>query len=508
MKFNELEKKRAQLQFIKDKGKTLRERNILGQFSTPVQLATDILRHANNFLPKEVQINFLDPAIGTGVFYSALCQTFSSERIASAIGFEVDPFYGEAAQELWSLTNLNYIIDDFTKQDPKENKYNLIICNPPYVRHHHIKDKKKELQDIVLKNMEVKISGLAGLYCYFILLAHKWMEKDGVAGWLVPSEFMDVNYGNVIKKYLLENVTLLQIHRFEPSDVQFDDALVSTAIVWFRNSKPEKNHSVQFTYGGNIETPLHTKSVNTDVLKDEHKWTRFPLLECRDNNHGEILGDYFDIRRGIATGDNKFFILSKEEIKEKGLSLEYFRPILPSPRYLKNDRVLSDACNNPLLDKELFVLDCNIPMDIIEKKHPFLYSYLVEGINKGVSERYLCKTRRVWYTQENRPPSRFYCTYIGRSGSLRENAFRFIFNQSNAIVNNSYLILYPKGILLDILNKHPELNEKVFDVISGITDEAMMDEGRIYGGGMRKMEPMELAKVSVSEIAKILEQYK
>jgi hypothetical protein len=29
----------------------------------------------------------------------------------------------------------------------------------------------------------MKISGLAGLYCHFLGLAHPWMTEDGIAGW-------------------------------------------------------------------------------------------------------------------------------------------------------------------------------------------------------------------------------------------------------------------------------------------------------------------------------------
>ncbi len=69
----------------------------------------------------------------------------------------------------------------------------------------------------------MKLSGLAGLYCYFIALSHRWMKKSGIAGWLIPSEFMDVNYGQAIKDYLLNEVTLLQIHRLSqaPSLLKF-----------------------------------------------------------------------------------------------------------------------------------------------------------------------------------------------------------------------------------------------------------------------------------------------
>jgi adenine-specific DNA-methyltransferase len=55
------------------------------------------------------------------------------------------------------------------------------------------------------------------------------MADDGYAAWLIPSEFMDVNYGAALKRYLTDHVTLIRVHRFDPADVQFGDALVSSS---------------------------------------------------------------------------------------------------------------------------------------------------------------------------------------------------------------------------------------------------------------------------------------
>ena len=131
----------------------------------------------------------------------------------------------------------------------------MIICNPPYVRHHLID--KEDKKRINLKTNEisgVKLSGLASLYCHFLLQSIQWMDENAVAGWLIPSAFMDVNYGKVIKSFLLSEVELFHIHRFNPSDVQFGDALVSSAVVWFKKKKPA-NQSVMFSYGGSLMNP-------------------------------------------------------------------------------------------------------------------------------------------------------------------------------------------------------------------------------------------------------------
>ena len=105
------------------------------------------------------------------------------------------------------------------------------------------------------------------------------MKHKGIAVWLIPSEFMEVNYGRALKQFLTENVTLLQIHRFDPKDAQFSDALVTSSIVIIQNSKPKKNHTVNFTFGSDLNNPKIEKLISLDALKRERKWTKFPNKE-------------------------------------------------------------------------------------------------------------------------------------------------------------------------------------------------------------------------------------
>ena len=250
-----LENSRLDLQARLDEEKTQVERNRLGQFATPTAPAQDILGYAKSLLPADAAVRFLDPAFGTGSFYSALLKIFPAKRICESQGFEIDRHYGVPAAQLWSDTDLSLGLSDFTLQNAGP-RFNLLICNPPYVRHHHMpKDEKARLQLRTLQVCGTRIAGLSGLYCYFLGLSHAWLAPGAISGWLIPSEFMDVNYGQIVKQYLLDRVTLLHIHRFDPSDVQFADALVSSAVVWFRNEPPPAGHVVQFTFGGTMHEP-------------------------------------------------------------------------------------------------------------------------------------------------------------------------------------------------------------------------------------------------------------
>ena len=215
----EREGRRLAVQAELDAAKDQAERNRMGQFATPTELAVQVLKYARGQLNETEAVRFIDPAIGTGSFYSALLKVFPTDRLTRAVGYEVDPHYGEPAARLWKGTMLDVRLEDFTRAalPSDKGKFNLLVCNPPYVRHHHIVSKeKRRLKALTREACGIKVNGLAGLYCYFLGLTHQWMAEGGLAGWLIPSEFMDVNYGASVKRYLLDKVTLLHIHRFDP----------------------------------------------------------------------------------------------------------------------------------------------------------------------------------------------------------------------------------------------------------------------------------------------------
>jgi hypothetical protein len=109
---------RLDLQLRLDQAKTALERNKLGQFATPTALAHDILERAHHYLPEDAPVTFLDPAFGTGSFYSALLHVFAGRKITTATGYEIDPHYGDEALKLWSNTPLQLHIADFTQAEP------------------------------------------------------------------------------------------------------------------------------------------------------------------------------------------------------------------------------------------------------------------------------------------------------------------------------------------------------------------------------------------------------
>jgi hypothetical protein len=133
------------------------------------------------------------------------------------------------------------------------------------------------------------------------------------------------------------------------------------------------------------------------TLVHEPKWTRFPVAETRSLSAVHTISDFFYIKRGVATGDNSYFILAEEDIKARGFPIEAFTPILPSPRYLADDEIGADSDGLPKIERRLFLLDTRLPEKEVKERFPSLWRYLEEGKARGLHERYLCSHRSPWY---------------------------------------------------------------------------------------------------------------
>lgn len=492
-----VEAQRFAMQKTIDAAKSSLDRNRLGQFSTPYALARQMTAATLAHIPTSEHVRFLEPSVGSGVFFSALLAELGAHDLSEAVGVEIDPAYFDVAESLWREHGLDVLNTDFLAyalEPGNAGRFNLLCTNPPYVRHHHVDQQQKvALQRAVRARLGLQVSGLAGLYIYFVLLADTVLAEGAVASWLIPTEFFTVNYGSVFRQYLSQHVTLLSIHQFDPEDVQFDDALVSPCIVTYRKRRPSGAERLFYTYGGNVLRPSARRELAQSALAGGQRWS-FSTERPRHRRTSTDLafGDLFTVKRGLATGANHFFIITPEMAAEYDIPTEFLKPILPGPRHLK-DAVIGRAANGaPLNVQPLYLLACTQPPEIVEHRHPGLWSYLQTGAAQKIHERYLCASKEVWYYPEQRQPSLFLATYMGRASGKSDTPIRFYLNLSDALVTNVYLHLYPRSELMRLLAGNRERMIELLDALNRISMADVVQNGRSYGGGLHKVEPKEL----------------
>ncbi len=484
------------LQKVLDAEKEVKARNAMGQFATPLELAEQITRVVHSIIGRD-DVSFLEPAVGLGSFYSAFLDTFGDFG-QRATGFEIDKHYGKPAQEIWNGKPIEIIIGDFLKAAAPDEKYDCLIANPPYVRHHNIgKDLKIELKRRAENKIGMPVSGLTGVYCYFMALSEDWLKDGGISCWLVPTEFMDVNYGVAFKTYLRDNVQLLRIHKFEAEDVRFSDALVSSCVVIFKICNPSPDHSIEFTSGADIENPQNITIVHSSELQPKEKWTRLfnkPVSISAKGNH--TIGDFFTVKRGLVTGDNNFFLIDTLTAEANHIPKEMLRPIVPSPRHLPQ------GTQEIGLQTGLSLFHCDMNRDELGSKFPSVLKYIEKGEAEGRQEGYICSRRSPWYFCPSQSAGPIIMPYMVREGS---KAFRFILNEHRLMTANTYLHLHPRPEYAEILEDTNNLRS-IWLSLSHIPQRRLMECGRVYGGGLHKMEPGELMSVPADELKEAIDK--
>lgn len=294
-------------------------------YITPPEYARDMVECGLAALGDNIrEIDFGDSAIGTGTLFLALRRCIDEKQhdgysVHSAIGVDIDKVMAEEAYVRYHKRGLEVIYGDALLSDINlGKKRNLMLVNPPFNRHEEIpKDYREVIYKIAKEQTGISVAGNAGLYVYHLLIMDKWLCNDAVAVWLLPAIFMQAKYGEAIRIYLMYNVQLIKIHVYNEEIGQFDNAQVTTAIVVFKKKKGEKKEKITISYGESMEHPVSCKYIQRDMLlKNLDNWRVISNKNELWNvsKKGVTFNDLFEIKRGVATGANTFFVMTREKL--------------------------------------------------------------------------------------------------------------------------------------------------------------------------------------------------
>ena len=497
------------------------ERRRLGEFYTPRDIAEFMTRWA--IVGKNDRVS--DPACGSATFlveslYRLVeLKCSAEEAVKNIYGIDINPL-----AILMSTVNMvarvpestpNVSVSDFLRMTRWDReKFQAIVCNPPYSRHHELPQNYKELVARTIdEECGEKISRLSSIYVHFFIHAASFLDDGGRMAFITPSEFLDVDYGVELKRFLLKAFTLRSLILYSEETLVFPEALTTACITLLEKKKPSPEHNVIFVRLNKSLEPRElleviqseqskkeswgtVELIPQSNLRPEDKWSY--LTSTPSKISGLIpLGNIASAHRGIATGANDFFALSENEIRRYGIEREFLKPIVTNARSIPHyNFTKKDFQKLAQRGDKVWLLFCDRPKDELTK-YKNLLRYLASGESKGLDRRYLTSKRKVWYFQERRTLSPILFTYMSR-----ENP-RFVHNEAGALALNALHTIHPVD---RIANDKRKVKALLCYLNSGICRELLKKTGRVYGGGLVKLEPHEVENLPVIDLDKLSHQ--
>ena len=466
-------------------------RKKFAQFFTPFSIA-DLM--AKWLLGNEQLKDVLEPAFGLGVFSRALLNRREDLNIK---GFEIDTNIFEKSKNIFEdQENVNLQQSDYIYND-WENKYDGIICNPPYFKFHDY-DNKNILKEIE-ERTSFKLNGFTNLYSLFLLKSIYQLNKDGRAAYIIPSEFLNSDYGTLVKSYLIKSKTLRHIIVVNFEENVFDDALTTASIVLCANDN--KSEAVQFSNVTNLSDlqkieglienyPNHllaTQIVKFDSLNPDIKWRAYYQEQNAIKfKHLVSFANYGKVVRGIATGSNEYFTFSPSKAQEYKIDSRYLLPCICKAADAKGSFFTKDNFEElKANDKSVFLLNAKNPSDEHIKR------YIEMGVEQEVNKKFLTAVRNPWYSLENRPPSPIWVSVFNRNG------LRFIRNEASLSNLTTFHCIY-----LNMFSS-PKTDLLFAYLLTDVSRQIFEDNRREYGNGLQKFEPNDINKAKMLDLEQI-----
>ncbi len=258
----------------------------------------------------------VDPGAGSGRFTVAAGRRFGRARL---VAVENDPLASIVCRANIALAGLAdraaVIGADYLAGDAGAHEGStLYVGNPPYVRHHDIPASWKEWLALTARSHGLEASRLAGLHVYFFLATLQRARTGDTGVFVTSSEWLDTNYGRLVRDLLLGPLGGESIHVMEPTVAPFEGAAVTAAITCFAVGGASATIRMRRVASTDDLGGLDTGDpVPRADLEATSRWT--PLTRARRARPaGWIeLGEICRVRRGAVTGRNATWVVRPGE---------------------------------------------------------------------------------------------------------------------------------------------------------------------------------------------------
>lgn len=455
-----------------------------GSYYTPER----VIRFMVRFLAGQGQ-NFrrtLEPAAGDGRFLPELlrqpgCHIDAVELFEAKI---LD------MRSRISAPELHYFVGDYLDYaEHCKECYDLIIGNPPYINLKNMDSQVREKGRALFEKEHVDKSVMQNLWSAFLVASVGLLQPDGTIFFVLPAEFLQVQFAEKLRLYLEQRFNNIKIFTFEENI--FPEIEQHTCLVYLSNCQNASPYIDYFVYASPDDaTPLHQSRIEKN--KPLKKWSNAVLRDediqlLQDCSKRCLqMGQLGPCAPGIVTGGNKYFIVDRDFVEENQAQ-HCVLPILQKNSLIKTDTIV--------FDQRLFqeLQNNQVPVYLLNLAHEKhipsgVLAYLrrvgeEETNHIKLRDRHKCRNRVPWYGVP-----------IVHYGDV------FFFKRSDKL---PHLYINQMAVHTTDAGYHIRLAEEydaasvVFCFYNSLTLALCEYSGRYYGGGVLELTPSEFKSLAL-----------
>ena len=172
------------------------EKKANGIYFTPKNIVTDMINICKKHNKKIKRV--LEPSCGSCQVINEVDKAFEDIQID---GVEFNNTIFTEIKALEHTNNTNLMNNDYLKYAPEE-KYDLIIGNPPY-----FVMPKKDVETIYCNYFD----GRPNIFILFIIKAMFELKMNGILAFVLPKNFLNCNYYNKLREHIVDNFKIVSI---------------------------------------------------------------------------------------------------------------------------------------------------------------------------------------------------------------------------------------------------------------------------------------------------------
>lgn len=441
-----------------------------------------------NFMCKWACTNstsLLDPAVGNSIFLTTTCKINPNCKLR---GYEIDntilDYFGNPANA--EIVCSDYLLTDW------DTKYDAIVCNPPYNRFQAVSN-RNEIIDAIHSHTGIKYSGYTNLYILFLIKSIFQLSEQGRLAYIIPTEFLNSKYGTAIKQKLIDERLLSSIINFKNDNELFFNATTTCCIILLDHSPKEQILFYSLESVNELDTLTIGKVSNNCIpvdynqIRAEDKWRIYLNHEASQDYTNLIdVANFCKISRGIATGANDFFCMSKSKIEKLHIPQAALKKCICKSADVKS-AIFTEEDFQSLAQKDKTVY----LLDIHEDSENELKDYIADGEAHSINKKYLLSCRSPWYSMEQKPIAPIWVSTACRDG------LKFIRNLANV----SSLTTFHSVFINEPYEK--DINIIFCYFLTPIAQSILRENRKELGNGLEKFQPNDLKTAKMLDITVI-----